>query len=224
MRSGTVPPGGPVSTQPAGWTRNKWFRRFVVGSCFVVVLYAISPFLLGCVGRWLNVGEELDVPVDYVYVLGGEASTRPFLAAAIFRAGFARKVLIPEGQPPTAADEWQMSEHQVQRAVLLHRGVPDRAILELPGPVDSTSDEAVALAKFLESNPQATVAVVTSNFHTRRTRLMFRRILPKHRDHLRFVACPTDGFGPENWWHYRDGVLWYTAEYAKLLREMLRGL
>jgi uncharacterized SAM-binding protein YcdF (DUF218 family) len=188
----------------------------------VAIVYFLSPFVLCRAGRWLNVGERLSSPVDYAFVLGGEATTRPFLAAAIYRAGYARSVLLPEGLAPSEQDEFHLAEHQIQRAVLIHRGVPAEDIIQLPGVVDSTRDEAHVLATFLTTNPQSSVAVVTSDFHTRRTRLIFRRILPAHRNQIHFVACPTDGFGPDDWWHYRDGILWYVAEYAKLTREFLR--
>jgi len=223
MQSGTVSASGTLNPVPVHWTRRKYFRRLVICFFTVAVLYAIAPILLGWAGSWLNVGEPLSSPVDYVFVLGGDADTRPFLAAAVFRAGYARSILIPEGTPPLAGDESiVLAEHQIQHAVLVNRGVPPDAIQQIPGPVDSTRDEALALANFLAMKPKSRVAIVTSDFHTRRARMIFRRILAKDRDRLCFLACPTDGFGPYDWWHYRDGILWYASEYAKLLREVLQ--
>jgi uncharacterized SAM-binding protein YcdF (DUF218 family) len=100
--------------------------------------------------------------------------------------------------------------------------VPQSAIRRLDGAVLSTRDEARTLADFLADRPEATVAIVTNDFHTRRARLLFRRAIPVSRDQLHFIAAPTDGFGPGNWWHFKDGVLWYVGEYAKLCRDSLR--
>ncbi len=220
MQSGTVSTSDIVAARPRELAHRRWRRWLVVGPAVLLLAYALHPVVFVWAGHWLNVGERLDAPVDYVYVLGGEASTRPFLAAAIYRAGFTRMVLIPEGQPSaTDIDGLVPADHQVQHEVLLRRGVPADAILQLPGPVDSTRDEAHVLAKFMASNPKSSVAVVTSDFHTRRARLIFRRLLPDHRDRLHFIAAPTDGFGANSWWHFKDGVLWYVGEYVKLSRD-----
>lgn len=217
MQPGTVP-ASPLKRSVA-WQRC---RRLAIVLGVMGICYLLHPFLLVQAGRWLNVGESLRQPMDYVYVLGGEASTRPFLAAAIYRAGYANTVLIAETQVTPIPGEAVSSEHKLTRAILVNRGVPENAIVELPGPVDSTRDEAQVLGTFLASRPTATVAVVTSDFHTRRTRLTFRRMLPKFASGLHFVATPTDGFNAENWWYFTDGVIWYTTEYAKLVRDFVQ--
>ena len=220
MQPGSVSAGSVAQPATMQKPRRRWWRWPAVLVACGMIVYLLTPPILRSAGQWLDVGEDLKAPVDYVYVLGGEASTRPFLAAAIYRAGYASTVLLPETKPLPADDGEEIEpHHSLMGAVLLSRGVPDSAIICLPGPVDSTEDEARALAKFLESNPNLTVAVVTSNFHTRRTRLVFRRILTENRSQLHFISCPTDGFGAENWWKYKEGVLWYSLEFAKLARE-----
>jgi uncharacterized SAM-binding protein YcdF (DUF218 family) len=223
MRSGILPTGDSVNQPPRRTLLRRW-RVWIAGmAVFLLLLYALHPFILTGAGRWLDVGEQLRSPVDCVMVLGGEANTRPFLAAAIFRAGYARRVLIPEVVEPSSDVEGAIpAEHEMMRRVLLKRGVPPDAIQQLDGPVDSTRDEAVALREYLASNPKSSVAVVTSNFHTRRARLIFRRLHPAHRDQIHFISCPTDGIGPDNWWQFKDGIVWYAAEYAKLFRDYWR--
>ena len=108
------------------------------------------------------------------------------------------------------------------RKVLLARGVADADILTLPGESGSTHAEAIALGRFLEENPGATVSVVTTNFHTRRARWIFRRVLGKRADGLRFVAAPTDGFDATNWWQFEAGFRTYSSEYLKLLVYVFR--
>ncbi|MBS0205651.1 MAG: YdcF family protein [Planctomycetes bacterium] len=218
MQSRVIHTGGVISTRSRLWYR--WCRRLALATVALSLIYLLSPIALRWIGGWLDVGERLSTPVDCVYVLGGESSTRPFMAAAIYRAGYTRQILIPEGLP--AVDEFLPPEHQIQREVLLARGVPRESIQLLSGSVDSTRDEARILGAFLASRPDATIAVVTSDFHTRRTRMIFRKRLPGSRDRLHFIATPTDGFGRENWWRFKDGVLWYTFEYIKLCRELFR--
>jgi uncharacterized SAM-binding protein YcdF (DUF218 family) len=196
-----------------------WIAVIMVAA---LLLFALHPIVFACAGRWLDVGEQLRAPVDCVMVLGGESSTRPFLAAAIFRAGYARQILFAKPFDPVPGVEGgPPAEHELVRKILITRGVPPDAIHFLDGPVNSTRDEAMALSGYLGSNPKVSVAIVTSNFHTRRVRLLFRRQIPSIHDRLHFVSCPTDDFGPDNWWRYKDGVVWYVAEYVKLFRDYL---
>lgn len=203
-------------------TSRRWHWRLLAFLSVLMLAYFAGPSVLAALGGWLNVGESLHAPVDYVYVLGGGASTRPFQAAAIYRAGFAQHILIPQSLTlDDSNDERAPTEEELIHAVLLRRGVPETAIMHLGGPVASTRDEARELKAFLDEHPEASVAVVTNDFHTRRVRLIFRRMIPGRTDDLHFIATPTDGFGPTNWWKFTDGVLSYVSEYAKLVRDRL---
>jgi uncharacterized SAM-binding protein YcdF (DUF218 family) len=70
--------------------------------------------------------------------------------------------------------------------------------------------------RFLQAEPGTTVAVVTSDFHTRRARAIFRRVLGERMERVHFVAAPTDGFGASDWWECEEGTITYLNEYAKL--------
>jgi uncharacterized SAM-binding protein YcdF (DUF218 family) len=173
------------------------------------------------VARFLDVSEPAR-PVDYVLVLGGGSDSRPFVGAALFKAGLARKVLVPRVRAaPEVRDGLLPPEEEVVRRVLRARGVPPGAILLLPGECASTADEARALKAFLEGHSDASVAVVTHGFHTRRARALFRRTLGG-RAALSFVAAPTDGFDAGNWWRFEAGVRTYAAEYVKLATRWAR--
>jgi LPXTG-motif cell wall-anchored protein len=176
-------------------------------------------WLLPAAGRFLDVSEP-PREVDAVMVLGGGPTTRPFVAASLARAGLARRVLVPTF---TEDDSASLSEQEVVRRVLRARGVPDGAVVTLPGAVERTQDEAWALARFLDEEPGATVAVVTSDFHTRRARMLFRREVGSHIDRVHFVAAPTDGFGADDWWRCEEGAATYLLEYFKLAYYGLTG-
>src|SRR5262249_23505078 len=105
---------------------------------------------------------------------------------------------------------------------LLGRGVPPGRVVALPGECDSTLDEAHALARFLDAEPETTVAVVTHGYHTRRARSLFRRVLGGRGARVRFVAAPTDHFSADDWWCSEEGFAAYLTEYAKLLLYTLR--
>lgn len=184
----------------------------------VVAVYLQRQFLLTKAGCWLIVSNSLHEPVDYVLVLGGGATTRPFVAAEIVRAGLAKKVLIPRfSQSEEVRDGISISEDEMMRQVLLRSDVSAEAIVQLDAVVDSTKAEARALADFLREIRGLRVAVVTSDFHTRRSRLLFSRACGDDVGNLTFIGAPTDGFDASNWWRTERGTVAYVNEYLKLL-------
>jgi uncharacterized SAM-binding protein YcdF (DUF218 family) len=182
----------------------------------VVILYLLRAQVLPPVARFLDVSEPPEA-VDYALVLGGGSETRPFVAAALVKAGLAKQVLVPHIQlTPEAKAGIVPSEHELIRRALLARGVPETAVVLLPGEVTSTLDEARVLADFLASRPEGRVAVVTNRLYTRRARLLFRRVLGDQFIRVRFVGAPTDGHDESNWWRFESGWVDYGTEYVKL--------
>jgi uncharacterized SAM-binding protein YcdF (DUF218 family) len=171
--------------------------------------------LLGWAGRSLDVGTEPQ-SVDYVMVLGGGSDTRPFVAAALYKAGLARQILVPRMKPHPDRPQVGPPEEEMVRRVLRLRGVPAAAIVFLDDLVDSTHDEAAALRNFLADRPNSSVAIVTSNYHTRRVRWLFQKVVGDRAARLDFVSAQTDRFGPHNWWQSESGFVAYMNEFAKI--------
>jgi uncharacterized SAM-binding protein YcdF (DUF218 family) len=187
----------------------------LAGPVFLTSLYACRAPVLSGAGRFLDVSDA-PAPADYVLVLGGGSDTRPFVAAALYKAGFTPKVLVPRvAQEPWFLDEGIPSEGEIIRKVLLIRGVRPEDVVALDGECATTQDEAAALARFLERRPARTVAVVTSAYHTRRARAIFRAAVGG-RARLTFIGAPSDGFDAADWWRSEDGLTAYLREYGKL--------
>jgi uncharacterized SAM-binding protein YcdF (DUF218 family) len=106
-------------------------------------------------------------------------------------------------------------EPRLVRRVLVARGVPEGRVVTLPGEVASTFDEAHALGRFLDAHPDATVAVVTDDYHTRRARRVFRKVLGARAGRVSFVATPVDGVSAADWWTTPRGFSNYVAETFK---------
>jgi uncharacterized SAM-binding protein YcdF (DUF218 family) len=197
----------------------KWLAGLTLVT--VILLVALAPhWVLPPLARWLDVSEA-PRPVDYVLVLNGDPETRPFAAAALVRVGLARQVLLtPQRltlESGSVREGAVLSELQITQGILKARGVPDTAVRVLPAEIGSTFDEAAALADFFQSQPDATVAVVTNGFHTRRSRRVFRRQLGDLAARVFFVGVPRDGVDEKTWWRTPQGCVVYASEYAKLL-------
>jgi uncharacterized SAM-binding protein YcdF (DUF218 family) len=217
----------PIAPPAALRPRRRWRRVGIASLLLASTLgagYIWREPLLASFGNWMNVGERLQEPVDYAFVLGGNAHTRAVMAGALYRDGHAKRILLPQVEvPPEVAEGLALPEREVTRRILLAGSVPVDAIDDLAGEVTSTRDEAKVLARFLSEHPDVRVAVVTNDFHTRRARMLFlRQVLPQYATQLHFVAAPTNGFGPDNWWKLNTGVNTYVTEFAKLCRDCVR--
>jgi uncharacterized SAM-binding protein YcdF (DUF218 family) len=145
------------------------------------------------------------------------------VAAALVRARKAQRVLVPTVKLSPENEEGLFPpEHDLIRKVLLARGVSPSAIVQLQGECESTWDEAHALARFLEAEPTTKVAVVTHDFHTRRTRLILGKLLGDRMSQVHVVAAPHDDFDADTWWQTAEGFATYTSEYVKMGQVILQ--
>lgn len=182
----------------------------------LILLWAMRVPMLRAMVRWLDVGERPE-KADYVMVLTGDEETRPFTAAALLKAGLARKVLVTEAAAtPLVTDHILPPSHEICRQALLKRGIAPNDIVVFPAAAAATYDEAIALADFLRNRPAIRVIVVTSDYHTRRSRWVFARTLAGRAKQISFVSALTDEFTMESWWQAEAGCVAIVAEYLKL--------
>jgi uncharacterized SAM-binding protein YcdF (DUF218 family) len=156
-------------------------------------------------------------------VLNGGEETRPFTAAALVKAGFARHVLVTQtALAPHQEDRIVPPCHEINHQVLLKRGIAEGDITILPGAAATTFDEATALAVFLAERPHARVLLVTSDFHSRRSRWIFGRTLADQAEHVVLISAPTDEFRQDYWWQDDEGFATILSEYLKLAFYVVR--
>jgi uncharacterized SAM-binding protein YcdF (DUF218 family) len=193
-------------------------RLLIVLSLAAVVVaacWATHPRLLRAAASWLDVGEQ-PRKADYVMVLNGAEDSRPFAAAALLKADWAPRALIAEIAPSAEELDGIVPPcHEVNRDVLVKRGVAAANVAILPAAAASTYDEAVALAVFIKKEPRARVIVVTNDCHTRRSRWIFTRVLGDHAGQVSFVSAPTDEFPMDRWWQSQLGLVAIVTEYLK---------
>lgn len=81
----------------------------------------------------------------------------------------------------------------------------------------NTIENAFAVARFLEQNPQVkNIVLVTSGYHMRRAQMMIQTQV--HRE-IRLIPYtpPSDALNQGNWWHTWLGIEVTTVEYVKFL-------
>jgi len=99
---------------------------------------------------------------------------------------------------------------------LIERGVPKEHIVLFPQNADDTREEATALSQLLAERKWKSVIIVTSNYHTRRARFIFRKVFSQ--DIRVEVASARDAdFDPANWYEHRRAIKRFVHEVAGLV-------
>jgi len=200
----------------------------IVGSlitllCLVVlcalIYFARHPIMRFAAESW--VVNEPAPRADAIIVLGDDNfyADRATRAAELSRQQVAPVIVASGRRLRPSAGIVELMEHD-----LIERGVPKEKIVLFPHDSDGTREEAAGLAKLVSDHHWKSIIVVTSNYHTRRTRYIFQCVFPAGISTS--VASARDGdFDPENWWEKRKSVKLFAREIAGMLVAMweLRG-
>jgi uncharacterized SAM-binding protein YcdF (DUF218 family) len=96
------------------------------------------------------------------------------------------------------------------------QGVPANAILRFVQRAANTREEAQALRDLVASRGWRRVLVVTSNYHTRRARYIFRKVFPPQVGVL-IISAPDSDYDADRWWETRQGRKLFFLETAGYL-------
>ncbi len=183
-----------------------------------------APILTG-VARFLTVHDRLQ-RADAIFVFGGDPDVRPFAAAALYRRGWAPRVLVPGMETGRLAAMGMVPTQTELFTGVLHReGVPGSAVavLSMPGGTASTTDDVAVLRAWLRRTGARRVIAVTTDYHTRRARRALRRGLKGIDVEVMMYGTPARGFDEANWWRTEAGTVAYFNEYVKLVRYVVAG-
>ena len=184
-----------------------------------LLYFARHPIMRYAAESW--VVDEPASHADAIVVLGDDNfyADRATRATELYRQGVAGIVVASGRRLRPNAGVSELMEHD-----LVERGVPKEKILRLAHDADSTSDEAVALARLAEAHKWKSVVVVTSNYHTRRARYIFQKVFPAAI--AVSVASARDGdFDAQRWWVKRESKKLFAREMVGMLLALweLRG-
>jgi uncharacterized SAM-binding protein YcdF (DUF218 family) len=102
----------------------------------------------------------------------------------------------------------------LRRQALAH-GEPASALLYERSST-STAEQARFLRPILEARGARRAILVTSSYHTRRARLLFRRTFAGSPVEIRVYPVQQDVFQPEDWWTRDQDTETVVLEYIKL--------
>jgi uncharacterized SAM-binding protein YcdF (DUF218 family) len=145
---------------------------------------------------------------DALIVLGGDnySADRAFHAVELYRQGVA-PIVVASGQMLRQ----NVSLAEIMAHDLQQFGVPAASIVKLSHRADNTREEAVEAAHLIEARHWKRIVIVTSNYHARRARFIYGRVLPANVT-VRVSAARDSEFDPANWWHTRLGQKLFFTE------------
>jgi len=188
-------------------------RAFLIAAALFLCL-AIVLFLRA--GRWL-VREDPLIKCTAIVVLSGAMPERALQAAEIYREGYAPEVWITQPtEPKQTMSELGVAfegEEESSRRVLVHEGVPEKAIHIVSPGIVNTADEMRVIADSLKRAQGTAAIVVTSKAHTRRVRALWNH-LEAGRGQIIVRAAKTDSFDAAHWWRS-------TRDALDVVREVL---
>lgn len=171
------------------------------------------------VGRWLFVQDPLE-KAQAIVVLSGAMPLRAIEAAKLFREGYAAEIWLTSSAEPgetlRAMDIPFVGEDFYNKRILVHEGVPENAVHVIQRPIENTADEMSAILAALAREKNQTVIIVTTKAHTRRTRLLWRKI-SGGRGRAIVRAASEDPFDPAHWWGNTTDALDVVREVLGLL-------
>jgi uncharacterized SAM-binding protein YcdF (DUF218 family) len=178
---------------------------------------------LSFAGKWLA-NQDRPEKADAILILAGDPA-RAFYAADLYAQGYAAKIYV--SRPVRLPSQRLLDDlrvpfpryEEIDRQVLIKKGVPDKSISILPQPATSTVDEAIGVARLLEGK-KVRLLVITSPYHVRRARMVFGDLLPN--TEIRIVATPYEVF-PAQWWKNQDAARNMVLELSKILFYLAGG-
>jgi uncharacterized SAM-binding protein YcdF (DUF218 family) len=191
--------------QRGGIVTNLAALLFLVVLCSVLY-FARHPLMRFAAEYWIV--DEPAVHADAIIVLSDDNfyADRAAHAAQLFRQGVA-PVVVASGRrlrPEAAISDLMVHD-------LIERGVPKDKIEKLTHDADNTIEEAQADGKLAKEHRWKSAVIVTSNYHTRRTRYIFEKLFPPGIS-VTVASAPDGDFDPQKWWEKRKSMKLFAHE------------
>jgi uncharacterized SAM-binding protein YcdF (DUF218 family) len=192
-----------------------------------VLVFFRDPVLAG-IANFLIVDDRVE-KADIIEVLAGSSAMRSRKAAELFFQGLAPKIVLTKMQPVHNDLELRkygirlLENHEETMAVLKVLKVPDAGVEIVDGYNGSTVDEARRIKDYALQRGVKRVIVVTSSYHSRRSRMIFRRVFKGTGIQISLRPAPEHShFDSRQWWKSREEAKAVFLEYQKLVYYALR--
>ena len=187
----------------------KMIPNWVYVIVIAVAVWIFHVQILTSMGMFL-VDEDPVQPADMIIVLAGDSGERVEAAAMLYQQHIAPRMIMAGGDKLYLKT---IPEYMADYAVAL--GVPPTAIL-IEKKAKNTLENAIFLKKILEAAHVRRVVIVTSHFHTRRTKWIFDRAFEGTSIEFSVVGVQDDIQYTE-WWKHHEMAETILTEWTKTI-------
>jgi uncharacterized SAM-binding protein YcdF (DUF218 family) len=185
----------------------------------VILILLLNPYTLTWMAREYVVDDKLDA-ADAIVSLRGDPEEEAV------RVDEARKLVEKHVAPVLLLDVnahpyWGHPTLELLQNYLHQRGLPLQQMRACPNTADSTAEEAAALRSCFNQMGFRKVIIVTSEFHTRRARFIFRRVFSGSAIDMRFHPVYNAAEWDVHWWRKRRWAKTTAQEGAKFVWSFL---
>lgn len=182
----------------------------------ILVTAVVMLFLFYNAGRLLVVNESIK-KCDAIVVLSGDKGERTEYGVKLLKEGYANYLVLSGG---VVYNKQTMADLMKKHAVEL--GVKETQVL-LEEKSDSTFENAKFSKKLLDKYDIKSAIIVTSDYHSLRSKLVFKKAFNKSNINLIFQSCKDRNFSPEHWWSSSKSIMCTITEYIKIAGYFIKG-
>jgi len=177
-----------------------------------LAIYLARHPLLRFAGEGLIVEDTLEKS-DAIIILSDDNfyADRATRAAELYRQNLAPVVVASGIRLRPYAGIAELMTHD-----LVERGVPKEHVVPFPHDADDTREEAVALKTLVAQKGWKSVIIVTSNYRTRRARLIIRKTFPVE-VRVEMAAARDGNFDPAHWYEHGRAIKRFEHEVLGLV-------
>jgi uncharacterized SAM-binding protein YcdF (DUF218 family) len=204
--------GRPDGSFPQNGQRGGIMAKLIVLLALVVLLFLLylvrAPLLRLAGSFWV----KADPPAnsDVIVILSDDDFTadRATRAADLYHDGWAPRVV--------GSGRWvrpYISIADLMQRDLEARGVARQAVIPFAHDAPDTLEELKGIRELAEQHGWKRLMIVTSNYHTRRTRYLCDHVF-REDTHVLVEAAPDHDYDPDSWWRTRIGLKTFFHEFV----------
>ncbi|WP_195515214.1 YdcF family protein [Paraclostridium bifermentans] len=187
----------------------------------LIIVIAVLMVIIGLnLGRFLVESDKLE-KADAIAVFSGDSGPRTERAVELLKDGYADYLILSGGK---VYDDVTMVELMKNHAIKL--GIDESKIL-IDDEASTTNENAEFTADIIEENNFRSVIVVTSDYHTRRSKLAMKKALENtliDGEKVEVTVTPSkEEKFTTKWWTSGNSVLMVISEYLKLMGYWVKG-
>jgi uncharacterized SAM-binding protein YcdF (DUF218 family) len=193
-----------------GFSIKKMIYVFI--ATILVSLIVLSTTLLKNIGNWLIINDELK-KANVIVVISGDKGKRLRHGVDLFHNKYADYLLVSGCNCP----DHLYSHTPEMRKQVLALGVPSENIIMDLGANSGTGDQAINVMKILKKKEFNSAILVTSDFHTRRAKMIFNRACQKDNIEILISYPKINAISFNEWWKNRFTRRIVVIELIKLI-------